>query len=149
MGLQLKASNKEQGDFVVLEADTYDAVYTHLEEVTMQFGQTAKMFFTIPPSQTDQPKDVEISGLASIPKSGNLGKGSKLRSWVEAIHGRELTDGEDVNFGELSGHPCRLVLEVIRKSRDDGTEAEYNRITKIFPAKKRAGKPAAATDEPF
>ncbi len=147
MPLTLKANNNETGDFIVLDEDTYDAAYQRYEEFTGEYGPGVKMFFTVAyADEQDTTQYTEISGMASLPQGG-LGTKCKLRSWIEALMGRALNDGEDISLESLSNSPCRLSLSKKKgKAREDGSTATFNRIDKVLPPRKRSTKPAATED---
>lgn len=149
MTLTLTASNKETGDWITLDEDTYDASYQRYEEFNGgEYGPAIKMFFNVAYADAQGKNQyTEISGIASIPEHG-LGMKSKLRSWIEPLIGRPLADGESINLESLANSPCRLLLSVKKgKVRDDGTQATFNRIDKVLAPRKRATKPAPAAED--
>lgn len=149
MALNLTASNKETGDFIVLDEDTYDAAYQKYEEYAGEFGPALKLFFTVAyADDKGKTQYTEVSGIAGISQAGALGLKSKLRIWIEALMGRALADGEAIDLEALANSPCRLILSIKKgKTRDDGTQAQFNRIEKVLAPRKRATKPAAAADD--
>lgn len=146
MSLKLRV-NDQEGSFTILEPEIYEAVFTRYEQTETQFGPGVKMFFNVMPLEGGEP--VEVSGLCSLPNGGLTAK-SKLRGWIEGIVGRKLAGfTEEIDLDKLIGRQCRLDLDVIEKSRDDGTKATFNRINGIKPyrAQRAAPPPPAPKQE--
>ncbi len=63
------------------------------------------------------------------PSSTSFGRGATARAIVEALLGREVADGEEVDVADLLDLPCRLVLATT--SLADGRLV--NRVQSVLP----------------
>jgi len=144
MSFKIRVNDNEQ-EFTVLEPDVYDATFTRYEQVDTQFGPGLKLYFNVMNPADGQP--VEVSGLCSIPQNGLTPK-SKLRGWLQGMLGRNLAgSNEEIDLDRLISTGCRLNLDVIEKSRDDGTKAVFNRITGILPYRRRGQQAAQQSQQ--
>lgn len=107
----LRATN-----YVVLEEGIYEACLSRVEEETGEYGIYLKWTFDI--------RGEEVSGLTS----SRTGQKAKARAWIEAILGRALADGEDINTDHLYGIAARVYVTVVQLP--DG--GECNRVEKVL-----------------
>jgi hypothetical protein len=71
----------------------------------------------------------KTGGYQSYLTSTNFGSGSKARKVVEALLGRTMKDGEEVDPDILFNSPCQLLIEVAEL--DDG--GTVNRVERVLP----------------
>lgn len=108
-------------EFEVLPAGTYTARL-------MDFKEVDKKPEWISPENPDPkqwewwfemaPTGAEEGGTIRRWTSRKMGRGSKARETIEALLGRELVTGEEVDIEDLIDKRCRLVLSETKK---DGT----------------------------
>lgn len=71
-----------------------------------------------------------VVGMAKLP--GKLTPRTKLRTWIESLLGRELTEDETVDLKSLVGTECYISLIVIK----DSLGKQHNRISRIRPVRR-------------
>lgn len=137
----------DKASYTLVEDGTYEARFKGWEEIELEFGPCAKMFFEIETDQTESGEE-EISGIASLPK-GAMGPRSKLRQWLEGLRGRPFAEGEEVDLDTLIDAKCRLMIGTKDTIKKDGTKGQFNTILKVLPprGKKAAVKAAPVTDD--
>lgn len=76
--------------------------------------------------------------------SQKMGKKANMRKRVEALLGRELEDGEEVDPGDLPGRKLKANVEKERKESGDGYFAKVVSVQPYRTKGKKTGKPKAA-----
>jgi hypothetical protein len=101
----------------VLQPGIYPAYFSGIKEQTNDTGT----FWLLTFSATDGDNQVEITATTSpriTPKT-------KMGKWLAALIGRPLEVGEPVNFTELAGAPCQIMVVI--------NDAGYSRIEQVLP----------------
>lgn len=136
MNMILEVTDYEQGP-AIPEDDYVVALESFSEPKTGEFGDYVYVRVKVVGGDHD---GNEVSSIASL----KMGKGAKLRTWVEAFIGRPLNTGEKVDLAKLAaGHP-KARAAVGMKYREDGSEINRLETIKRLPPQKAAAKPAAA-----
>lgn len=132
-------TNEATTEFELLEDGVYNAVFDSYEEVDYGNGPAFKMSFML--------TDPDFAGttqtaLAGVPKD-RLHTGCKLGEWVQALLGRPISEGEDIEIVDLKGKPCRLFITTVTRKKKNGEEGQFNHIDKVMPIVKKNGKKPA------
>ena len=93
---------------VTLKPGVYDSVFRGIEEKTGKDLQTGEDRIYWQWHFGTRTKSGELDLIAN--SSANFGGKAKARGWAEAILGRAIKPGEDVDLDKLIGLSCRLVL---------------------------------------
>lgn len=109
----------------VLKDGVYDAV---LSKVDQQFSEKNQREFLIWQFVVTTKRGTSpVEGITSL----NFGPKSKARPWVEALLGRKIAQGEEIDTDELTGCECKVWLG----TKVSGENGEYtdNTIEKVTP----------------
>jgi hypothetical protein len=102
-----------------LKPGLYPAKFQMIDEKTGNYGPYLIWTFQLDKNGT------HVSYLTSRSFLSN----SKARKLVEALKGRPMKDGEEVDLDELFGAPCQLLIEIAEL--DDG--GTVNRVERVLP----------------
>ena len=105
----------------VLPAGIYPAYFSGIKEQTNDTGT----FWLLTFSATNGDFQVEITATTSpriTPKT-------KMGKWLAALIGHQVVVGEVVDFSELAGAPCQIMVTI--------NDAGYSRIEQVLPAPRK------------
>ena len=121
--MKLKAEEYEP-----MEVGDYRATFTRYEEDEGIHGPMVKWFFDL---QDEDYEGRSISGISST----SFNPMSKMWAWVQALLGRPIEDGEEIDLDELIGR--EVMIDVDHKQTERGT---FERIASLRPVRKRSSK---------
>jgi hypothetical protein len=98
-----------------LEAGLYLARVAEVQGLQTQYGPAVRFWFEVLAGE----EKVRVPGIANA----KLSRGSKLRAWVEALLGRQLQHGEELDAEQLVGKPCKVAL---------GVRDGHNRVEHVY-----------------
>lgn len=130
----------EQQIYETVEAGTYPAIVTNVEEADGSWGKYVKITFEL---QDEKHAGVTVTGIASAKFSSR----SKLYRWVKAIFDAAIPRDYSLDTDHLVGRECRLRLSV--EETEDGT---FNHVEKVLTAKdddSELWEPEDKTKPPF
>ena len=128
MTLKLRAQEHEPPDQGV-----YRAKLVELQEDEGQFGSFVKWFFELLEEDYD---GQTIRGQASGPESFTAA--TKMWQWAQALLGRAIQPGENIDLEDLIGNECMLTLG--HKETERGTFATVDAVN---PVRRKKPKPQA------
>jgi hypothetical protein len=106
-----------------LQPGLYPAHLASIEERDSEHGGYLLWKFDVP---TDDEQSVAVSTVSST----KFGAQAKARKFVEALLGRTIKPGEEIEPAELCGEACQLVVSI--ETLSDGSTV--NRIEQVLPA---------------
>jgi hypothetical protein len=120
MGIKVKAEAYEP-----MEIGDYRATFTRYEEDEGMHGPMIKWFFEL--DDEDYPGRT-ISGISSTA----FNPMSKMYAWVQALMGRPIEDGEEIDLDDLVGR--QVMIDVDHKQTERGT---FERIAGLRPVRRK------------
>lgn len=121
--MKLKAESYE-----AMDVGDYRAKFTRYEEDEGIHGEMIKWFFDC---QDEDYEGRTISGISSTA----FNPMSKMYAWVQALMGRPIEDGEEIDLDDLIGR--EVMIDVDHKLTERGT---FERIAGLRPVRKKAKK---------
>lgn len=146
MGLLGKATDKAQ--FELTPVDEYVWTLWDLLEETGQYGQQVKWVWLISPlsepdaylMRSDGQQEKEIWQFTKP----SIAKGSRARTWVEALMGRELKTGEEPDDNDLIRK--RMIATLVHKANKNDPTIKREAISEELPC--RPFRPTQAAPRP-
>ncbi len=137
----VKAKVEPTKNLVVVEEDIYDATFEGVEEAVIKLPDgTEREVWQWNFNIEYEGETVTIQGVTTR----RFTPRSKAYKWLSAIAGREFEVGEEIDFDEFIGQPCRIIVEN-KELRNGG---EISRVVDVKRArKKRKVKKKEAEDE--
>ena len=122
-------------DYEPLEPGDYRAKFTGYEEDEGEHGPFVKLFFEL---LDEEHAGKILTGIAYT----KFNPMSKLFAWTQALLGRPIEDGEEIDLDDLVGRECMLDIE--HRKTERGT---FERVVAVRPVRKKKGKPEPVADE--
>jgi hypothetical protein len=122
--MKLKAEEYEP-----IELGDYRAKFTRYEEDEGIHGAMVKWFFDL---QDEDYQGRSISGISSTA----FNPMSKMWAWVQALLGRPIEDGEEIDLDDLIGR--EVMIDVDHKQTERGT---FEKIAGLRPVRRKKKRP--------
>lgn len=125
----LPVSNQTAGTNV--PDDVYKAEVVGLQEKQLEWDGVIQNKIEIAFKIVDDAEyeGEEVRGLATLP--ARLTPKTKLRTWIQAIIGRELSESESFDLDALIGRTCR-----VRTTQKEGRQGGiFTNVTDVLPAR--------------
>jgi len=117
--------------FSLIDEGEYEATFDSIDEIETRFGKSWRWQFNVF-------KDKDIYTVSGI-TSAKLSIKSKAYRWLKNILGRELKVGEKIDFDELRGQGCRVIIE-----NRQGRMGEISNVIDVLPMQKSKSKKKTA-----
>ena len=115
-------------EYTAVEIGDYRAKFTRYEEDEGIHGAMVKWFFDL---QDEEYEGRSISGISST----SFNPMSKMWAWVQALLGRPIEDGEEIDLDELIGR--EVMIDVDHKVTERGT---FEKIAGLRPVRRKKKK---------
>lgn len=112
--------------YQTVDPGQYDATFKAIESKQSSYDGENRSYWLWTFEIDNDGEPVNQTGTSSTKFSSK----SKAYAWASALLRRGPTPDETIDFDELVGLPCRLILDLDEKG-------EYNVIEKVLPAKGR------------
>jgi len=136
MGFKVRV--EESGGLPLIEEGVYTAWFKGVEQRTINVKGEDRDILSWKFLVDADGEKVELEGISSAKTTTK----SKAYKWISAILGRKPKVGEEIDFDDLIGLPCSVMVENKKMKNGDG---EYSRVAEVMPAPK--GVPRLSEDE--